>query len=95
MSTTDSGFKEYFIHDANGIRQVSAEEAAKWNANPAPITSGPNRLDPVMVPAADVQAFFAGFAAEMRKPSYGDQARDFGKALLLRAQEAGLYAPET
>ncbi len=42
---------------------------------------------------AHQQAFFAGFDLEMRKPSYGDQARDFGRALLLRAQEANLYTP--
>lgn len=42
---------------------------------------------------ARAQAFFQGFADEMRRPSYGDQARDFGRALLLRAQEANLYTP--
>ena len=40
------------------------------------------------------QAFFSGLAAEIRKPSYGDQHREFVRALLIRAQEAELYSPE-
>jgi len=37
------------------------------------------------------QAFFVGLAVEMRKPWFGDGSRDMYRALLLRAQEAGLY----
>lgn len=44
--------------------------------------------------AHEVQAFFQRIADEMRRPSYGDQAREFARALLIRAQEAGLYTPE-
>jgi hypothetical protein len=43
---------------------------------------------------ARAQAFFASLAAEMRRPSYGEQSREFARALLLRAQEANLYTPE-
>lgn len=43
--------------------------------------------------AERTQAFFQRLADEMRRPSYGDMARDFGRALLLRAQEANLYTP--
>ena len=40
------------------------------------------------------QRFFANLAAEMRKPAFGDHARDIYAALLVRAQESGLYTPE-
>jgi hypothetical protein len=40
------------------------------------------------------QAFFAQLAAEARKPHFGDAFRDYQRALLLRAQEQGLYTPE-
>lgn len=39
------------------------------------------------------QAFFANLAREIRRPSYGVLQKDFASALLLRAQEAGIYDP--
>lgn len=41
------------------------------------------------------QAFFAALATEARRPHFGDQAKEWTRALLLRAEEAGLYQPET
>ncbi len=40
------------------------------------------------------QKFFADLWRAARSPGYGDQERTFVKNLLLRAQEAQLYAPE-
>lgn len=40
------------------------------------------------------QGFFADFAAEMRKPHFGDMQRSWMQALLTRAIEAKLYTPE-
>lgn len=39
------------------------------------------------------QKFFADFAAEMRRPSFGEMQAGFMRTLLLRAQEAKLYTP--
>lgn len=40
------------------------------------------------------QTYFSNLAAEMRRPHFGEQFREIYRALLLRAQEAGLYSPE-
>jgi len=40
------------------------------------------------------QGFFASLALELRKPHFGEHAKSLTTALLLRAQEAGLYTPE-
>lgn len=40
------------------------------------------------------QGFFADFAAEMRKPHFGDMQRQWMQSLLTRAIEAKLYTPE-
>jgi len=40
------------------------------------------------------QGFFSDFAAEMRKPHFGDMQRNWMNALLTRAIEAKLYTPE-
>jgi hypothetical protein len=42
---------------------------------------------------AKTQRFFAQLALEARKPSFGEQAAGWTRALLLRAQEAGLFDP--
>ena len=39
------------------------------------------------------QRFFAVLAAEMRRPSFGEQSAGIIRALLLRAEEASLYSP--
>lgn len=39
------------------------------------------------------QAFFESLHAETLRPWYGDKERQFVAVLLLRAEEAGLYAP--
>ena len=41
------------------------------------------------------QRFFAELAAEARKPHYGGQSREWMHALLVRAETAGIYTPET
>ena len=41
------------------------------------------------------QHFFADLDRETRKPHYGTQAREWGRALLIRAQGAGLYRYST
>lgn len=43
---------------------------------------------------AGSQTYFANLAGEMRRPHFGEQFREIYRALLLRAQEAGLYTPE-
>lgn len=40
------------------------------------------------------QGFFADFAAEIRKPHFGDMQRKWMETLLTRAIEAKLYNPE-
>ncbi len=40
-----------------------------------------------------IKDFFIQLAAETRKPHYGEAAKSIIGALLLRAQEAGAYAP--
>lgn len=40
------------------------------------------------------QAFFAAYAAEAKKPHCAAHTREFITALLLRAEEAGLYVRE-
>lgn len=44
--------------------------------------------------AEKAQRFFAELAASIVTPHVGDQYRDTIKSILLRATEAGLYAPE-
>jgi hypothetical protein len=44
---------------------------------------------------AKTQAFFADLAKAARSPGAGDIYRQFVSNLLLRAQEANLYTPET
>lgn len=41
--------------------------------------------------ATKTQAFFTQLAAEMRKPHFGEHAKQFTSALLIRAEEAGIY----
>ena len=41
------------------------------------------------------QQFFASLASAARNPGTGEHYREFVKHLLLRAQEAQLYTPET
>lgn len=48
----------------------------------------PSALDDL---AAKSQAFFEQLAAEMRKPHFGEHAKQFTAALLIRAEEAGIY----
>ncbi len=43
---------------------------------------------------AKSQKFFADLAAESRKPHFGDQTKSWVASLLVRAEEAGIYAPE-
>lgn len=41
----------------------------------------------------NIRRFFHGLFVETSKPHYGEQAKSIIAALLLRAQEAGVYAP--
>ena len=41
------------------------------------------------------QGFFAAMAAELRRPHFGEHARVVTHSMLIRAEEAGLYVPET
>jgi len=41
------------------------------------------------------QGFFAAMASELRRPHFGEHAKAITSAMLIRAQEAGLYAPES
>lgn len=55
--------------------------------------------DPVMAisraTAIDrAQKFFADLHAETLKPHFGEHQKHFVRALLLRAQESGLYTPD-
>lgn len=53
----------------------------------------PAPIDAVMV-AVMTQQFFADIATEIRRPSYGEQAKSYATGLLKRAAEAGIYRPE-
>lgn len=55
---------------------------------------------PMMTPVPPIeadkaQAFFHSLYIAARSPGYGDHHRAFVTSLLLRAQEAQLYRPET
>jgi hypothetical protein len=50
-------------------------------------------IDPSSAPWLRTQLFFEELAAETRKPHFGQQAREWVQALLVRAEEAGLYQP--
>lgn len=52
-----------------------------------------SHLDTSSAPRLRAQLFFEELANETRKPHFGDQAREWVRALLLRAQEADLYRP--
>ena len=43
---------------------------------------------------AKAQEFFEGMAAEMAKPHFGEHARAHHRAVLIRAEEFGLYQPQ-
>lgn len=43
--------------------------------------------------AVVAQAFFEALAAEVRRPHVGEHFKTYTHALLLRAQECGLYSP--
>jgi hypothetical protein len=47
----------------------------------------------LMKPPPVAQSFFAQLAAETRRPHYGHHALEWTRALLIRAQECGLYDP--
>lgn len=59
-----------------------AKEAEDWKRRHA------------LVSLTEVQAFFDTFKAETDKPHVGDRFKEFVRAMLLRAQEAGLYSPQ-
>jgi hypothetical protein len=40
------------------------------------------------------QKFFEGYAAQIRKPHYGPLHREVIAAMLIQAEEAGLYSPK-
>ena len=63
-------------------------------ADAAPQTLSDQMAELVSAERAKAQRFFASLAAEMRKPSFGEQSQSLMRALLLRAQEAQLYRPE-
>ena len=60
---------------------MTVEAVADWSATPA------EEL------ARKSQAFFAQLQAETVKPHFGGHAKELILALLLRAEEAGLYNP--
>jgi hypothetical protein len=47
-----------------------------------------------MIESQPSQQFFEALAAEARKPHFGDREKQWTAALLIRAQEAGLYTPK-
>ncbi len=79
----EGGRRILWVH-GNDYRGNSSEED---EANAAHIVAAVNER-------AQAQAFFAAYAIEARKPHCALPQRDWMNALLLRAQESGLYAPE-
>ena len=63
-------------------------------ATPAAQPDAPSQAEPLPRHRTASQKFFVELALEMRKPSFGDRDRGLLTALLIRAQEAGLYEPE-
>lgn len=59
------------------------------------IWAGINEAKATVTAALTTQTFFSTMAAEARRPHFGDQAKEWTRSLLLRAEEAGLYHPET
>lgn len=95
MNKQQPGLQEYKIDG----RLVSKEEfdAAAKDAMPEPIMASPLR-EPAhetwIERHAATQAFFASLADEMRKPHFGEHAKQFTRNLLIRAEEADLYHPQ-
>jgi hypothetical protein len=92
------GEMTYQVTTTTGTRTVSREEFLRMSGleGGSIITPEPRDLlvDVIKEERNKSQAFFAELAAETRKPHYGEMQSGWVKALLVRAQERGLYKPE-
>lgn len=71
------------------------EISAVWaEGEKCPTCRGPKQIQILKLADERSQKYFADLAAEARKPHFGEHEKQFTRALLLRAEEAGLYTPD-